>query len=235
LDAIWKDVMLNQFHDVIPGTSIRLANEDAWAIYDTRSQQTEQLIEKALDTLTQPHGGSSGETQETLTVIDALRLPRSEVIELPASSELDPKPTTVTHHLIETDGTGVGSVVEGSSQRVSPTAVIDGHYALLENSQFRLEFKDGRLTSLFDIALRRELILPGPGANDAGLMLYDDYPLAYDAWDAEIYHLDQCRQLKFTNLEVTANSDLRASIGATAVFGKSKVTLTVSLLKLSAV
>lgn len=219
--------MLNQFHDVIPGTSIRLANEDAWAIYDTRSEETEQLIENALATLTQPAERLSDSSEEPLTIIDALCLMRSEVIELSAGPKLDS--TTITHQLIETDSTGIGAVVGACARRVAPKAMVVGEHAVLENAHFRLEFKDGRLKSLFDIPLRRELIVPGPGADDAGLMLYDDYPLAYDAWDAEIYHLDQCRQLKFTALEVTADNALRASISATAVFGKSKVTLTASL------
>ena len=224
--------MLNQFHDVIPGTSIRLANEDAWAIYDTRSKQTEQLISEVLEVLVRPSETSASDTEESVTIIDALRLARSEVIELPDRSIANKtsNPTAKTYHLIDTDNSGTGTVVKSSSKRTPPTATSNGESAVLENAHFRLEIKGGRLTSLFDIPLQRELILPGPGADDAGLMLYDDYPLAYDAWDAEIYHLDQCRQLKFTSVEVTASHALRASIAATAVFGKSRVTLTVSII-----
>jgi alpha-mannosidase len=74
--------MLNQFHDVIPGTSIRLANEDAWDIYDTRSKQAEQLIGEALDVLVRSSETSPSDSEESIAVIDALRLARSEVIEL---------------------------------------------------------------------------------------------------------------------------------------------------------
>jgi len=222
--------MLNQFHDVIPGTSIRLANEDAWAIYDTRSKQTEELIGEALDTLVQSSGTSATDSEELITIIDSLRLARSEIIELPAVSPPDTTTDTTpkTYHVIDTDDSGVGTAARFSSQRTPPTAASNGEYAMLENAHFRLEIKGGRLTSLFDIPLQRELIVPGPGADDAGLMLYDDYPLAYDAWDTEIYHLNQCRQLKFTSVEVTTTHALRASIAATAVFGNSSVTLTVS-------
>jgi alpha-mannosidase len=221
--------MLNQFHDVIPGTSIRLANEDAWAIYDTRSKQAEQLIGEALDVLVRSSETSPSDSEESIAVIDALRLARSEVIEMTDVSYPDKTTTSTakTYHLIDTDESGVGTVVKSSSQRTSPTATCNGDSAILENAHFRLEINGGRLTSLIDIPLQRELILPGPGADDAGLMLYDDYPLAYDAWDAEIYHLDQCRHLKFTSVEVTASHTLRASIAATAMFGKSRVTLTV--------
>lgn len=35
MDAAWKDFLLNQFHDVLPGTSIELVQFDAWALYET--------------------------------------------------------------------------------------------------------------------------------------------------------------------------------------------------------
>ena len=220
LDAIWKDIMLNQFHDVIPGTSIRMANEDAWAIYDARSAETESLIRDALEILLT---GSSSEVSGGETgslVLDPLRLVRQGVIE----STQDQAGACVW---IETDESGLGRVADLPSSMVSPTATVTTGQAVLENSHFRLVISEGRITSLVDVQLQRELIAPGPGASNAGLMLYDDFPLAYDAWDAEIYHLDQCREIKFTEVEVGTQDKLRASIRATAKFGSSTVVLTV--------
>jgi alpha-mannosidase len=224
LDAIWKDIMLNQFHDVIPGTSIRMANEDAWAIYDARLAETETLIEQAMDVLlTGPSSEVSPEDTGSV-VLDPLRLARLGVIE---STSQSLHQTKAKHVLIETDESGHGRVIDLPSSMVSPTAAVTAGKAVLENPHFRLVISEGRITSLIDVQLQRELILPGPGANTAGLMLYDDFPLAYDAWDAEIYHLDQCREIKFTKVEVGIQDKLRASIRATAKFGSSNVILTV--------
>ena len=220
--------MLNQFHDVIPGTSIRMANEDAWAIYDARSAQTEALIQQALEPLLANSGPQEGSGLAEPVVIDTLRLTRHEVIETQSLGLTEAE--TSPYRWIETDESGIGAVREPPVSMVSPTATIAGDQAVLENPHFRLVISGGRVTSLVDVQLQRELISPGPGAKDAGLMLYDDFPLAYDAWDAEIYHLDQCRELKFTNLEVASQEKLRASIRATATFGMSTVALTVSIL-----
>lgn len=227
LDAIWKDIMLNQFHDVIPGTSIRMANEDAWAIYDARSEQTEDLIQQAMEVLLTSSDRQEPSQRAAPVVIDPLRLARREVIDYKSG---DVGAETIQSLWIETDGSGIGHVTKTPSSMEFPTATVTGDQAVLENSHFRLVISEGRVTSLIDIQLQRELIAPGPGAKDAGLMLYDDFPLAYDAWDAEIYHLDMCRELKFTKVEVVRQDKLRASIRATASFGSSKVALEVCTL-----
>jgi alpha-mannosidase len=79
---------------------------------------------------------------------------------------------------------------------------------------------------LIDLRLHRELIAAGLGTETGGLMLYEDLPLAYDAWDAEIYHLDCCRELEFGEVEVI-NGPLKSSLRATARFGSSSVHMTV--------
>lgn len=227
LDAIWKDIMLNQFHNVIPGTSIRMANEDAWAIYDARSAETEDLISQVVDILYDTCEPLATPSQIGMAVFDPLRLSRHEVIDIRSKGSV--RTETAQHVWIETDECGFGYTTVPPASMVSPTATVSGNSAVLENPHFRVVITEGRVTSLFDIQLQRELIAPGPGAKNAGLMLYDDFPLAYDAWDAEVYHLDQCRELKFTELEVSSLDDLRASIRATASFGLSSVTLTVRL------
>jgi alpha-mannosidase len=54
--------------------------------------------------------------------------------------------------------------------------------------------------------------------------------LAYDAWDAEIYHLDCSHVIDFDEVEIKDIGPLRASLLATAKFGDSTVAMTVSVL-----
>jgi hypothetical protein len=58
-------------------------------------------------------------------------------------------------------------------------------------------------------------------------MIYEDLPLSYDAWDAEVYHLDMGREVIFEEVEVF-NGPLRSALRCTARFGKSRVVLVVS-------
>ncbi len=128
---------------------------------------------------------------------------------------------------VQSAASGSGSIVDGPSS--APSAQADGADHVLENAQFRLVISRGRITSLYDKREARELILPGPGADTAGFMLYEDFPLNYDAWDAEVYHLEMGKALVFDTVEIVANGPLRASIKATARFGKSVASMTVRM------
>jgi alpha-mannosidase len=121
---------------------------------------------------------------------------------------------------------GIGHLV-GNDGFLAPSAKKTGDVYELSNADFCLTISNGRISSLIDVHLDRELILPGPGSQDAGLVLYDDFPLAYDAWDAEVYHLDCGRALHFDQVEIVAGGPLRASLRATCNFGMSRAVLTV--------
>jgi len=129
---------------------------------------------------------------------------------------------------LQTADDGSDRVIDVSDKVTAPKAYVNGSDYVLENAHFRLTISSGRITSLYDILSERELILAGSSAETGGLMTYDDFPLAYDAWDAEIYHLDCSHIIDFTEVKVGMQGPLRASLVATAKFGKSTVAMTVS-------
>lgn len=53
LDEIWKRVLLNQFHDILPGSSIRQVYEDTTADYENIAKKGGDLLEGAKDRLAQ--------------------------------------------------------------------------------------------------------------------------------------------------------------------------------------
>jgi alpha-mannosidase len=55
------------------------------------------------------------------------------------------------------------------------------------NGQYKVQVSNGAITSLYDIHALRELI--PKGAKAAQLVLFDDKPLYWQAWDVEVYHL----------------------------------------------
>lgn len=214
--------MLNQFHDVLPGTTISLVIDDVMEIYTRRSSQARELIEAALRVVYSET--SAVESPEVGTAaIDPLRLERQQVVS-----------TSDGFAVAHTNDLGVGKVEAAPNTISSPSARVSGSEAQLENDHFKLIISEGRITSLVDKRLERELILAGPGSPNGGLVLYEDYPLRYDAWDAEVYHLDTYTLLTFDEL-VAEEAPLRASIVATAKFGKSVAKLTVSGSRLGAV
>jgi alpha-mannosidase len=239
LEEIWRDVLLNQFHDVLPGTSIKLVVEDALAIYETRYKQAKILLEDVLIVLFPNSGAANGvrpsissEDDSQLIVVDPIRAPRTQLVEINHdSSDLLPseiakqKTADAVLALCQTDSVGLGQFINVPLS--APFARQEGDLYSLGNTQYTLTWEEGRLASLYDVDLERELIVPGPGVKDAGLVIYEDYPLAYDAWDAEIYHLDCASTVVFDKFEIIENGPLRASIKAIANWGNSVIALTV--------
>jgi alpha-mannosidase len=227
--------MLNQFHDVLPGSSIEMVNEDARAIYAQRITQTQGLLDEALLALLPGSSATNGVVdgeQQSIAILDPARLSRNEVIEITdsvaeltstTSQKLDGQSSLA---LLSSGPEGLGHLIP-NDEFTAPAVTRTGDEYVLSNADFKLTIASGRITSLIDIRLDRELITAGPGSENAGLVLYDDFPLAYDAWDAEVYHLECGTPLKFDKVEIVANGPLRASLRATGNFGKSQAALTV--------
>lgn len=206
LDEMWQDLLLTQFHDCLPGTTIRTVVEDNIEIYERRGGQAKSLIKQALQSLQI--------RQNAVTIVDPLRLDRQGVIG--SSGKLSWYHTS----------SGSGSLSQ-PPELLSPKAGQEGDTWTLSNPHYSLTIANGRITSVVDVRLERELIIPGPGANNAGLVLYEDYPLTYDAWDAEIYHLQSFEAIRFDTVTLE-EEPLRATLVATAKFGKSSARLRVS-------
>jgi alpha-mannosidase len=205
---MWQDTMLAQFHDCLPGTTIKTVVLDNLEIYSKRGAQARGLIAKALDVV----ASSSSE----VTIIDPLRLNRNEVYD--HNGELK---WLRTEH-------GRGSFVNNKSLISPSVEQKDGGWTI-SNSRFSLTISNGRISSIYDTLAKRELVAPGPGCNDGGLMIYEDLPLNYDAWDAEIYHLKCGSVITFDKVYAKEGGDLRQTLVAEASFGDSEAILEISL------
>jgi alpha-mannosidase len=87
---------------------------------------------------------------------------------------------------------------------------------------------DGAITSLFDIAADRELIPKGGKAGQ--LVIYDDKPLYWQAWDVEVYHLQSRQELEPSRVTIAESSVHRVSLEIeTRISDESWVKTTLSL------
>ncbi|VDK25297.1 unnamed protein product, partial [Anisakis simplex] len=185
----WKDLLLNQFHDVLPGTCIKEVIEDALNIYD-------QLLEK----LTFDNGSglkifdeeSTGECEPvTKYVVNSCGWNRiyyhnSRLLELsPFSITAINKLNSLT---IKID-------------KPHPIASQEGECFILRNRYLIAKLsKNGHLLSVkvFGKEVTREsdeegfeIISNGSSANR--FVIFDDVPLYWDAWDVMDYHLETAK------------------------------------------
>ncbi|KAG0004825.1 Glycoside hydrolase, 38 vacuolar alpha mannosidase [Modicella reniformis] len=212
LDILWKDLLLNQFHDVLPGSSIELANIDARAIYRKIETKAKKLLEDSLDCL-HPTSQQTGEVR--YVAFNSLGWPRSEIIEVPAHAgdQLQQYSAGKNTGYAKVDSGSFGfsdtSVSEEEKKTVqSSTSEQD---FILENHFVSAKFnQQGHLISFYDKVEGRDLIPKGQAGNK--MKFFEDQPLYWDAWDVEIYHLNTGRDAGTSKARMGEVGPLRATL-----------------------
>ncbi|KAF5362894.1 hypothetical protein D9758_007045 [Tetrapyrgos nigripes] len=241
LDECWEKVLLNQFHDVLPGSAIGMVYEDAEKLYAEVAKDGQKLLEEAL-TILLPNSvrltpdvklGTHSSVSQIMSV-NTTPFRRREVVKIPLTGASSSVKSVIAQ--LDADGkTGYAIIdnglldpsVQDSLGPLHVSAYTNGsNHFVLRNSSVQLTISDGRITSLVDIQQGRELI---PEGATGGLVIFQDRPNYWDAWDVEIHHLETSKQLEFTNVSVVSHGPLRASVKAEVKYGKSTITVLISL------
>lgn len=174
------------------------------------------------------------EEDTKLMAVNTLPWDRREIIKLPnrADSFANGEPR---YGLACANGSQKGfgalDVIPITSQTLTSKATIEEirpNVFELRNSQYVVQVTDGAITSLYDVHARRELIPKGGKAGQ--LVIFDDKPLYWQAWDVEVYHLQSRKELKPSKVIIAENSIHRVSLEVeTKISDKSWVKTTMSL------
>lgn len=164
LEAMWKEVLLYQFHDILPGSSITRVYDECLAGYEKILTRTEELITVAAQALADSLG--TGGKERGAVVLNTLSWPRREWIQVEGDWLLAQAP-------------GMGCAVADVPQEAPSGLRIAADERRLENELLAVTLNpDGTLSSVFDKEHNREVLEPGTRGNL--LSVYDD---PGDAWD----------------------------------------------------
>lgn len=229
INRLWKLVLLNQFHDIIPGSSITEVYRDSDQHYAEILESGAQLREKAISAMSQP--GYSN-----IVAINTLSSPRTEVVELPSGAQ-GAQVAANGMPLAEVSAPALGYSVASPRRTVeSPVNVVEAEDSItLENRYVLAAFsRDGRLISLFDKRAKRQAIAPGEAGNH--FVLFDDEPNNWAAWDVDVFHLEKRYEVvAATSMRVLESGPVRASIEAQYTLSdKSTLKQVISLTSASA-
>ncbi|KIM65521.1 glycoside hydrolase family 38 protein [Scleroderma citrinum Foug A] len=249
IDDCWEKVLLNQCAYFASDIFLGMVYEDAEKLYSEVRRDCYIMLEEAFGVLlagTFPafSGAPSVKNISGILAFNTTPFPRQDVIEFPlpgvgsplsssaAQTSLDGK---FGYAFIDCQEHGLIGQPAGIPSNYGPVSA-DSHdsivqtngsdHFVLQNSTIQLTISHGRITSLYDLVLRRELIQQG---DTGGLVIFDDKPNYWDAWDVEIHHLETRKPLEFTSIRVIAQGPLRASVETEVKYGKSTITATVSL------
>ncbi len=223
LDSLWKDVLLNQFHDIIPGSSIQRVYEEAESAYSNVIKKAKEIASEARNTFVK-------HTRDTVTVFNSLSWKRDAVIEVPQNFEavklvsgeiLPVQEFAGKKYAAVKNIPAAGWTTIKNSAPVKCRGSLNATANMLENQFMKLTLNEsGEITSIFDKENGCEL---ADGACN-NFKLYKDVPGAYDAWDIDsIYIMQPVDLSRKARLTLVASGPLFAIIRVERQINKSSL------------
>ncbi|MGW1498490.1 alpha-mannosidase [Streptomyces mirabilis] len=203
LDRLWKTVLLHQFHDILPGSSIAWVHREAEAEYARVAKEVEAITAEAVAAL------GTGQTR----VFNTSPVDRAEVVR-----------TSVGIPMYAEVPAG-GSALLDAAEPPRPVTV-EGR--VLDNGLVRVELaEDGTLASVRDLTADREVLA------DKGnlLRLHSDLPNYWDAWDIDKHYKNRYTDLlDAESVTVVEDGPLLGALKVERAFGKgSRIVQTITV------
>ena len=168
LYATWRKVLHDQFHDILPGSSIEEVYIGSDRDYAQIGAYCDRTISEKLQALAKQVNTDGG-----ILVYNPLGFARGGNI------IIDGKTVELAEPI-----PAFGWRVVKAAQEENTVAVTE---LTAENAYYRLMLdRAGRIVSLFDKDSGREVVLPGKAANE--FQLFEDQPYEYDAWEIGDYY-----------------------------------------------
>ncbi len=242
LESAWKLTLLNQFHDILPGSSVREVYEDAARDYAKVAETAGAVIGDALRKIAGKMDTSGMQRPVALfqnaTVGCQANVPWTESFE-PQSLLLadEAVPVQVVEEfgerklIFQTPHAALGSVAVGdlSSDPVAPQYRLKAGPRRIENAELSVRFDaHGNISSVRSLEDGSEFVEPGKLANMFQLLV--DQPLFWSAWDVDLYAFETAKDLvKSESFEIVERGPVRVAAEVVKRFGLSTVRQRISL------
>jgi len=229
LHRAWRLVLLNQFHDVIPGSSIKEVYQDNAAHYDEVREKTAAVRSAALGALAEAVDTSAGPADTACLVTNALPWERGGLVELAAGElpegqhlhdetgrplrvqVLDSGATLVQAPPVPSCGWRTLQLLEKPPHQ-DPGPGIEASTGHLANRLIDVVLDDrGEIASVTDLRSGREVVPEGERANV--IELFEDKPNNWDAWDIDRWYYDNPPMAcELVSAELVESGPLRATV-----------------------
>ena len=198
----WETILLNQFHDIIPGSSIKEVYEVSHKQYEEIGAVGNEIIN---DTTTDI--ANNVEATDGYVVFNPHSFANSSAVEIDGKwyyAENVPAKGYKVIKPVETDNKI--QVTENS----------------IENDFFRLVLDSkGTFTSIFDKRNNREVLKKGTRGNV--FTAYEDYPREYDNWEMSSYYTEKSWEADNVKSVEILNEGERAGLKITKTFKNSTI------------
>lgn len=214
LDRLWKVVLLHQFHDILPGSSIAWVHQEAEATYARVRTELERIVTDSVGALAAP----------SPSVVNAGPYDRAEVVVVPPelAARVDGAQKLDTDRVaVYATAPALGVAPLGGA----PAGTVLVSDRTLDNGLVRVTLDDdGLLTSVLDLTSGREVLAQRGNL----LQLHDDLPNEWDAWDIDAHYRHRHTDLTAAeSITVVEEGPLLGGLQVQRSFGDSRVTQTI--------
>jgi alpha-mannosidase len=215
LKPVWRKLLLNQFHDILPGSSIHRVYEEATAAYEQILADAKRITKAALKEI------NKSQAKDKVTVFNSLSWERNELLDFP-EGRIEVNVPACGWKTIDINNISHPSRLKRSQRvKISETT--------LENDLLVANFNSrGELISLIDKATNIEM-MAGMGNR---FCLYKDIPARFDAWDID--SMTESLQMPTdepVTVEISESGDYVAKLKLTRKIHLSSITQFITLRK----
>ncbi|WP_307192393.1 alpha-mannosidase [Mesobacillus stamsii] len=217
----WKIILRNQFHDIIPGSSIREVYEDSEMEYEEAEKLGREGWTKAADAIL------ANDDKNGYTIFNSSPWARKDLIELPVKDNEQGA-------WFDANGNKLKSVMIGDQWLVAIENIPAMGFAkiafdenstnleiinpfVIEESEITTPYfkiawnRKGQLTTIFDLQTNREVLSEGQKGNV--FQVFEDKPMMFDAWDIDIYYQEKMREIiDLTSVQILEATALRVVV-----------------------
>lgn len=226
INDAWKLILTNQFHDIIPGTSIHEVYVDSKEQYEEVKRLGTSVLEEAQAALVANMDVKKGE----VVIFNPLSWDRSDLVTMDWNDIFDGaevvddngnraavQKTTIDGcdkavFWVENVPASGYKVLRLEKTAAAPATTMQVSTTGMENDFFKLEFDElGRLSRVFDKRYDREVLAPGAVGNE--FIAFEDKPLDWDCWDIDVFYQDKPYPVQdFLGAEVVEYGTERAAV-----------------------
>lgn len=230
INRIWQKVLINQFHDILPGTSIEEVYIQTDKDYNNISSQLNKIINQCIEKILI-------EDNQYLTVFNSTGFERNECIVIKGIDNaylIDEKGKKILSQKLESGIRVNLSKIPAKGYKTFKLNTLDNYKEekkcsfIIEDKKITTPYYDirfnthGQIQSFIDKQYKRELVLEGKAVNV--FKLYEDKPWKYSNWNIDEYYSEKFYEVQnLCSFKWFDIGELSASLQLIYKFGRSKI------------
>lgn len=239
LDKHWELVLMNQFHDILPGSSIG----EVYDVTKVEYEAIEKDLKEAIDLTVREISSNIELTEDSIVVFNTLAYNRDDIVVIPYDSKFenaiikDEDGSCISYEVshkdeekkvvffakgIPSNGYKVYSIVSGTCNCKKDEEFVVNE-TKIENKFFSIDIdENGVFTSIFHKINNRQVLKEGERGNK--LLACEDKPVAWDNWNLSKFHKEKVWEVNdVSSIKLVEDGDARKVLRIERSFLDSKI------------